>query len=365
MKGSDQKRKVMGGILAIAFFSYFIQNMSVFDTPTSLIMFYLLLAFLCYLTQGENSQQKHEGGMQIKHLSICAPIIALCVIWLSVVLSIQPFLKSRLAIRAKKISQEARFDEGLTLFKKAVSGNYFTNRENRQMAANMLTSAIHQQAIPDDQHKKWVIFLQDEMEKNIQTYPHDVRQYLIGSLIYRAAQKFDARAIDHSYVLMQKALVLAPKKFEVLYEFSQVEAQRVQYDSAILWAERAIDQSYDQESRKQGWWNKATITIRAARWKEAALDLQTAWQLGYPIENNTKIIYLFAKNIPKPVDKELLDRLIPLIDGIQARKMNIDCLVSKVLLYHKAGESEKEQLALQELNAFNNKAAEQIKEMLK
>ncbi len=363
----NTKKKKVIGILSIAFLSYFIQNLSIFDTPVTLIIFYLMLALLYFiLCENTTLEINDRYRMPGKYIFIVTPLIGIVLFAILFQTSIQPFLKSQLAVKAKNTAEKGKFDESLILFKYALDGNYFTNREIRHVAANVLIASIHQQAIPNEQQKKWVLFLKDEIEKNITKYPYDLRQYLIGSLIYRAAHKFDQDAILRSYELMQKAIILAPNKQDVFYEFAQVEAQRKEFESARKWAQRAVEVAIDDDSKKQALWTKATITIRAGLWREGIDDLYLAYNTGYPIENESKFLYLFITTyIPYSIDKEAAEKIIFLIKELQKRKNSELFMASIIILYDKAGEYENARRALDELTIYNKDVAIQVKEFLK
>jgi len=363
----NTKKKKVIGILSIAFLSYFIQNLSIFDTPVTLIMFYLILAFLYFILSESRTRKVGDGyKMAGKYIFVIAPFIGMVLFAILLQTSIKPFLISQQAVKAKNIAETGKFDESLILFKHALNGNYFTNREIRHVVANILIASIHQQAIPDEQQKKWVLFLEDEIEKNITNHPYDVRQYLIGSLIYRAAHKFDQDAILRSYELMQRAILLAPDKQDVFYEFAQVEAQRKEFESARKWAQRAFEVAIDDDSKKQALWTKATITIRAGHWREGVDDLTSAYLAGYPIEDESKFLYLFVTTrIPQTIDKETVEKIISLIKDLQKRKNSELFMASIIILYDKAGEYENAHKALDELTLYNKDVAIQVKEFLK
>lgn len=104
--------------------------------------------------------------------------------------------------------------------------------------------------------------------------------------------------------------------------------------------------------------------VQMGEWNSAYDVIITAYNEGYNVEKQTKMIYLFSQKIPKPIDQKITSSIIAITQKLRTIKVSEELFMSDVLLYYKAGEQDKTTKALQVLNNFSNDATAQVKKMI-
>ena len=262
--------------LAVA---YFIQNLSVFDMPVSLLLFIMVLAFGSFSLNREQEGEEADIALSIKHKWPAIIVVIIFLISFSYFV-IQPAKADRYtlkAIQAQSFSERLKFAQGALTA--SAAGKY----QIRDFFAEqfMLDIQRHFQDIMANDEAKQIAknqldFLVQESEKTIEESPLDYSAVLKFAQIYNLYTMFDfsKAALAESYA--REALVLSPDNPQGYWALAQSEIYSGKFDEAITAAKKAVD----LEPRWFGSWD---IAIQVARrsgnqeklkeWAQQALDL--------------------------------------------------------------------------------------------
>lgn len=233
-------------VLGLMFFAYFIQNLTVFDTPAPLIIFYFSLSLTYFITQNTDlninkkiEKSKTNPRLKTQNLKqVPLPIlIFLIIIFLSLALyefNFKPFFASKEAIKGLAFSQ-VNPKIALDYFKKSLSKNTFINPEVRLL---MMKNFVEKKEMIKDE-KTWqeiTEFLISEMKKNIKEHPNDVRYFIYLAQFYNFINQPD----EAEEILIQ-AKKLSPKRQQIYFNLVDSKILKGEKEEAIKIAKQAVN----------------------------------------------------------------------------------------------------------------------------
>jgi len=307
-KKSKEYRFALGPLtLGLMMFSYFLQNLFVFDTPAPLISFYFSLGLIYFYTKSNpndpnfhpnvpnNSNDGHriprairrrearrfaESGHPILGWRLILFPIILIFLFISIYqLNILPFSKSRDGARGAVISP-INFESGFYFYKNSLKSSSFTNPEVRLMLAKTVleempafAKASAGEGKLDEKNKKELLdFAISEMEKNTKEHPFDVKYYLALGKLERLNLNFEKAAAS-----FEKALELSPKRQEVFYELGQVKISQGEFSEAAEIFEKALKLN---EKIRDSHWYYGLAQILNKNYEQGIKEIETAHQMG-------------------------------------------------------------------------------------
>jgi len=240
-------------VLGLMFLAYFIQNLTVFDTPALLIMFYFSLGLVYFTTQRDTNLQMHTNDtnekekLKIKNYKLktekqfLLPILVLLIViflpWAMYKFNIEPWQKGSLAFKAVQTSRK-NLIAGLNFYKEALAEeDVFTNLEIR----TFLAKTISEQEIKNESYKEGLMFVIAEMEKNIKEHPLDVRHWLNLGQIYNLMGLINKEYLDKAELTLNQAKTLSPYRQTIYFELVKNKILAQDFDRAIQIAEQAVN----------------------------------------------------------------------------------------------------------------------------
>lgn len=246
----DFRKKLILIILELIFLAYFIQNLTVFDTPAPLIIFYFSLGLVYFVTstnfqidlniQIKKDQKKINQNIQGKNFPL--PIlILLIIIFLPVSLyqfNIKPLLASSQTIKCLSL---IKIDpsQAISICKKAFDKNTFINPEARIMLVkNLVDNKIITDGLLRENEIKFIV---SEMEKNIVEHPKDARYYLYLGQLYNAIAEQKKEYLIRGEEVLKEAEKLSPNRQQIYFALSQNELLSGDSLAAIQLAKKAVN----------------------------------------------------------------------------------------------------------------------------
>ncbi|MCX6741277.1 MAG: O-antigen ligase family protein, partial [Candidatus Parcubacteria bacterium] len=151
--GEAFKEKLPFLILILMFVAYFLQNLTVFDTPGPLIVFYFGLGVVYFVTTNyestTNIQITNKNEKPTTKSRIPLPLLVFVLIILLVIiiyqLNLKPFVQSKNAVMAFKVAPQD-LAQGLWWYQRALTSATFVNPEIRlKLFQTMLTKKSNDQ----------------------------------------------------------------------------------------------------------------------------------------------------------------------------------------------------------------------------
>jgi len=281
-------KKVAIGILGLMFVTYFIQNLFVFDTPASLIIFYFGLGLFYFVTAEEREEEEEKG--------IFFPIVLILLIIIFLPLSIykfnvKPFIQSRLTHKAASISR-TDLKGGLVVYKKALEKSCFTNPEIRTQLMKSVANANSEGKTEPKVLKESFEMAISEMEKSIKEHPLNVRYYLFLGQLYNTASSFNKDYLIEAEEVFKKALELSPRRQEIYHELGWANLIQGKNEEAISFFKEAL---LLNEKIATSHWNLGLAYISAKKYEEGLAEIEEFLKISRSYGSDPNAILFIAQ----------------------------------------------------------------------
>jgi tetratricopeptide (TPR) repeat protein len=346
------------------FLAYFIQNLTVFDTPAPLIVFYFGLGLVYFITSTPSPNHESNTNIQreekLKFKKFPLPIlIMLVIIFLPMALyyfNIKPLIASAEAIKGVSLLAKSP-SQGLEFYKKSLGKNTFINPEVRlNMVKNLAEKGIINSGALKEEDIKFVI---SEMEKNIVEHPNDARYWLdLGQLYDVLSQKHKEYLLKAEKVLEQ-AEKLSPNRQQIYYALANTKIAEGDTESAIELAKKAVDldPQVGEPHKILG-----LIYLQAQQLEKGLAEIEQA-EKNFDVYQNSNLTLYVAAAYLKTGN---LARAISLTELAKNRDPNnFQVYMQLSVLYKEAGEKEKAIEAARKAVELNPNLSSQAEEFIK
>jgi len=222
-------------LLLCMFLAYFIQNLFVFDTPASLILFYFGLSFVCFLTSSRFAHEQKEGDFF--PLPVLIFLMVLFVPFAMYRFNIEPWRQSKFGVRAVHATK-IDLKSGLHWYGKSLDKSCFTNTEIRTQLAKQINDE-YKKINADTSDTDLQILSQateltiNEFKKSITEHPKDVRHFLYLGQLYNLATGYNKEYIDNAKDVLLQAKELSPRRQQVYYALGRAYLEAKEYEKAV------------------------------------------------------------------------------------------------------------------------------------
>lgn len=356
----SKREKIAILLIGFLFLAYFLQNLTVFDTPAPLIMFTFILAFTAVFCRSEENIVGHYE--EARHLSTIRTVslvgASLLLLITIVYWNVLPFFNSSFIVKGVR-SAQTDMDKALKWFKKGSSGNDFVAIEGRQQMTRAIGLSLNASKLSESEKQEAVSYAIGEMRKNIAIHPLDVRHYYALSALYRVQGEWDKSALERAEGELKIARALAPLRPETFAESLQLAAQKKDEDAMREWASKAAGHLGQGEIDTQ----MGMLYLRLERFSQMAESFKSAIANGgNPFDNQTVMPYI-AKKIPS---KEITDDILNLAEiGVASLPSSGDVLAARIILNYRAGNKEIAQNYLDQARELNAPFAQSVEDYLK
>jgi len=238
--------------------AYFVQNLTVFDMPVSLMMFILVLSLFAFLSQRER-QEEQSLGLKHKWFGYVAVILFLICISEFV---IQPLRTDYLTISAIQTMPsgevmeqvkanpeqgraflEENSKQRIEFYKKALASSamgkyqirdFFAQRSQQFIKENI--EEFSKQTVSDE-----LMFVISEVEKSKVESPLDYRSYLKLAQLYNLYFLVDDTALIKAEEYGNKAMEVSPENQQSYWVLAQTKLYQKKVPEALSLAKQAIE----------------------------------------------------------------------------------------------------------------------------
>lgn len=268
-------------IFAIIVVSYAIQNFFVFDTQVTLLMIYLTLSFIVFLSFRE-AEQKTAQPLRANYFF--AFLVVAAVMGLIYFLNFKPGLVGNKGIKALLYLREGQLKEAVAEFKKAYELGTFGLPEVAQRAYDsamqMLGSSLN---LPESDKKEMVETAIEGLKKSLQLEPINARYMMMLGNLYLAASQLDNSYLTEADYVLSRALELSPTRQDLYFSLGQLRMFQGRNSEVLLLFKKAVELN-DEVINSH--WNYGIMAIALNQKELGEAEIKRAVELGHPFESS-------------------------------------------------------------------------------
>ncbi len=294
ISAGSTREKIGYSTIALFFFAYFLQNLTVFDTPVPLIPLYCIFAFVVFFTSDEKKESEGRGESSGVPVAFVVPVAALLTAIAIMVLSITPYKQGRIGQRA--VDTVVRdYDRGLLFFQRTLSHPSFVSDDIRNQLASAALVYDKKYDFPEQKKKDLLNFAIAEMEEGLRRHDYSLEHGTLLLALYRSYAKYSPAALTTAEGLAQKLAERYPHRRDVLFEYVFIERDLGRIEVAKEYAQKIIDLD---PSRGDAHWVMAQIHLSASNLDGVYDEIDLAKKYGYPIFKDGSFYFKLAKLLP-------------------------------------------------------------------
>lgn len=309
-----EKNRVTFIIFSVLLISYFIQNLFVFDTMGTYLVFYSVLAFIASSALLNVKPQVASRSEQRRIPGAVPALLALAVVGCSYFTVFAP-VKANLAVMDGLVAVNKKdLPKTIDAFEKAIASGTFVKEEARQKFAESMLGFRNDSSFSEEIRERGLRDSLEEMRNAVEAAPQDARNYLFLAAVYNNLITSEPGSREEVIRLGRKVLELSPTRPQAYFEMGQAAFFLGRFDEGIGYFKKAVALNpFPAESH----WNLAVASAIAGRFDET--DSEIAYSLSPERANNITDASLY--NLIKIFEnKQQLERTLPLYDILLARR---------------------------------------------
>ena len=336
--------------------AYGIQNLSIFDSPAPLILFYLFIALAYFIGSPpeDAKNKKQQCSMPLLAISALSFIIGAVSI---VSLNVLPFKESvRIVSGIHLFSTDAT--RAFSIVRDTLKQPSYISSEGRLQFAGMLVASIQQSPAPPELKKTILDFAINELKKNISEHPMDVKSYYGLSALSRLATQYGSYDLREAEIIMKKASELAPFRSETITELFELYSMMRNTKEAVVWAEKYAKNFDPAEAH----YMLGIMHVRNDDFKSALDELLEGDRGGANAFKDPMLIRYIAENIvPNDITKEYIAFINR---GAEYYPEQLDFLDAKIVMHYRSGDVVGARKILEKIRIQNKEFADGIEKYL-
>ena len=219
------------------FLAYFFNNLFVFDNLISLILFTTFLAYVSFRSKiGANALIVNEAPKADYGKAVYAVIIGVAFAFIIYIVNIPGILTSKTIINAFKMAGTGNAQGAFDLFQKAIAYNSFGSMEAREHLSSFAMQVYGNPNLDKEFKDKVASYTIDELKKQNEQYPNDIREMIFLATVYNKTQKY-----DEAISLLKRALEAAPKKQQLYFELGTSYLNKGDYENGMATLKKSFD----------------------------------------------------------------------------------------------------------------------------
>lgn len=234
---------ITAGIFSVMLFSYFLQNLTVFDMVSSLMMFFLVLGFVASIDLSNKEKTEQRKHKEFSKKPLLALIVLIVFVFSFVNFVVKPSMSSSYLIKGLHSSSS---QERVSFFKKSLEASPMGRYQIREVLdryASGYSSQESSKIVPLEHQKAELEFITQELEKTIKESPLRYSSYLKLGRVYTIFIKpdLDPSKKDRAAEVLEQSIEISPNNQQGYWYLAQVRLFQGDFDGAIEVAERAIE----------------------------------------------------------------------------------------------------------------------------
>lgn len=235
-------------IFGSMFLAYFFNNLFVFDNLISLILFATFLAYVSFRSKTGAALIKNEAPVAGADYgkAVYAVVIGVAFAFVIYIVNIPGILTSKTIINAFKMAGTGNAQGAFDLFQKAIAYNSFGSMEAREHLSSFAMQVYGNPNLDKEFKDKVANYTIEELKKQNEQYPNDIREMIFLAAVYNKTQKY-----DEAISLLNKAIAIAPKKQQLYFELGTSYLNKGDYENGMATLKKSfdLDQNFEDARR--------------------------------------------------------------------------------------------------------------------
>lgn len=229
-------------ILGLTLAAYFLQNLFVFDTQATYLMFFLLLGHIAFLKNyylpNNVIKPTTKAGYPPGYLT---PIMLTITIFIfAYFINMQPAKANYHAIQGIKLAKLKSYREVKPQFERSLSYGTYMDREIRQKLADYAVEVTRSGQLSREEAGAFYQYVIEELNKNIKESPSDAKNYLYLMNILNQIPG-NLGFFDQTVALGEKALRFSPTRPQIYFELGQAYIFQKNFEEGLKQFRKAIE----------------------------------------------------------------------------------------------------------------------------
>lgn len=299
------------------FLAYFFNNLFVFDNIISLIQFFVFIAYIHSKSSApvplpvvDAREQVKNSGQSSYGKATIVVIIGGLFMFIIYTANVPAIMTSRTLIDSLKAASAGKVEESFGGFQKAISYDSFGTLESREHLSNFAMQAVNYSNLDAELKKKIQDYTVDQLIKQNEEYPDDIREMVFLSAFYGKIGKY-----DESISVIQKAIELSPMKQQLYFELGGAYLNKGEYEKGLEVLKKAFELDEDFKDARKIYAVAAIFAGKETLAEELMKDFggtvlaDERFLRAYAQKNNYNkvvgILNLFIKNEPSNIQHRL------------------------------------------------------------
>jgi len=219
------------------FLAYFFNNLFVFDNLISLILFATFLAYVGFRSKVNAPVPSEISGVRADYgKAVYAVIIGAAFIFIIYAVNIPGLLASKTILNAFKAAGGGNVQGAFAEFQKAISYNSFGSMEAREHLSSFAMQVYSNPNLDKEFKDKVANYAIDELKKQNEQYPNDIREMIFLAAVYNKTQKY-----EEAVSLLNKAIEISPKKQQLYFELGTSYLNKGDYENGLATLKKSFD----------------------------------------------------------------------------------------------------------------------------
>jgi len=233
---------ITAGLFSVVLFSYFLQNLTVFDMVSSFMMFFLVLGFVGSIASPKDSDLESSEEKAFFFKPWIIPVILILFILSFFYFIVQPLRSNYYLIVGFRTADSGK---RFALYEKSLEISPLGKDQIREAIANRELPKYTQreivETIPLETQKQELDFLSQELEKNIKESPLLFSSYLTLGKVYNAYGRIDPSKFNQAQEVLEKSIEVSPGNQQGYWTLAQTKLFLGKFDEAISILEKAVE----------------------------------------------------------------------------------------------------------------------------
>ena len=244
-------------IFGSMFLAYFFNNLFVFDNLISLILFATFLAYVSFRSKANapvpasahelRSGRPNEAPKGADYgKAVYAVIIGAAFIFIIYAVNIPGLLASKTILNAFKAAGGGNVQGAFAEFQKAISYNSFGSMEAREHLSSFAMQVYSNPNLDKEFKDKVANYAIDELKKQNEQYPNDIREMIFLAAVYNKTQKY-----EEAISLLNKAIEIAPRKQQLYFELGTSYLNKGDNENGMATLKKSFDLAQTNEEARR------------------------------------------------------------------------------------------------------------------
>ncbi len=230
---------VLAGIFSVLLGAYFLQNLTVFDTITSYLMFFLVLAFLSQLDPPAGNKFSPLSAISTRRLGVGLAILPFSVLFFIDAFLYSIFYPLKANFHMVGVHEAPDFETRLHHTQKALDREVLGSNQIKYILGQKIYDLLELGFSPESVRPELEL-ITSELEERIRDQPLDLRSRIILGSLYTHFSRLDQTKAQEAAKIFEEAIALAPSNQYGYWGMANLKEKEGAYQEALSFAETAL-----------------------------------------------------------------------------------------------------------------------------